>query len=254
MKTTLTLIILSIFITSCTPVVVRPKMIGVIVDEQGKPIENCKVGETFSDKNGKFELSEITQNEFFIRFGNAPVGVSEKIEKKGYEDKRLQARKNRGGVPVGTVWDMDTIRLRKSITYFSQIDLQDIWLASMTKKQDTLFMTKKNQKYDEGKIDIIANVQDTYSNGYYFGIDNLPENVFERHIELDLTDSIINIQRVLIYGNSQTSKKTKYDTLYTQGKWTREDQLFHFNTNLPELNGNYKVDTFNYDSMILIKQ
>ena len=254
MKISFTLISLLLLITSCTSEVIRPKLTGIIVDEQGKPIENCKVGEAFTDKNGKFELLEITQNKFIVRLGGYPVFISEEIKKKGYEDKELVGKSSRGGVSVGTVWDMDTIHLRKNITDFSKINLKNIWLASMTTNVDTLFMTKKNLEYDERKIDVIANSQYTYSTGYYYGIDNLPDNVFERHIELDLTDSILSIQRVLIYGNPKTSDKTKYDTISTQGKWNIENQLFQFETNLTEINGFYKVDDFNYDSMVLIKQ
>ena len=240
-------------ITSCTSEVIRPKLTGIIVDEQGKPVNNCKVGETLTDKNGKFELLELTRNVFIIKLGYVPVFIREDIKKKGYEDRILKARLGRGGVSVGSVLDMGTIRLRKNIVDFSQIDLQGVWLASTTKKLDTLFITKKNVEYDEGKIDVIANRQNTYSTGYYYGIDNLPDNVFERHIELDLTDSILDVQRVLIYGNPKTSEKTQYDTIYTQGKWKIENQLFQFKTNLVEINGFYEVDDFNYDSMVLIK-
>lgn len=255
MKKIFSLLILFILITSCVSKVWRPKLIGIIVDEQGKPIDSCIVGETYTDKNGKFKLSEKTTREFFSVFGDSPIFISEQIRKKGYEPKELIARSGRGGVSKGSIWDMDTVRLRKKILDFSRIKLKDYWLASMTKKLDTVFMTKKVIEYDETKIDVILRNYHTYSKGYYYvGIDNLPENVFERHIELDLTDTILKIQRVLIYGNSITNEKTKYDTIYLQGKWKQKDKTLYFQTDLPEINGTYKVVDFNYDSIELVKQ
>ncbi|MGG6229508.1 hypothetical protein [Tenacibaculum sp. SDUM215027] len=251
----ISLLIIFIITTSCVSKVVRPKLIGVIVNEQGKPIDSCIVGETYTDKNGKFELSEITTREFFSIFGTSSVFISEQIRKEGYEPKDLIARNRYGSVRKGSIWNMDTIFLRKKINNFSKIDLNDYWLASMTKKLDTVFMTKKNLEYDEMKIDFISRNYDTYSKGYYYlGINNLPKNVFERYIELDLTDTILKIQRVLVYGDSITSEKTKYDTVYSQGKWKQDNQLLYFQTDLPEINGTYKVTDFNHDSMELIKQ
>lgn len=255
MKKLFSLLIIFILYTSCEPIVWRPKLTGVIVDEQGKPLDSCIVGETYTDKKGRFQLLEKIDKISLNIFGRPLVFVSEEIRKNGYEPKKLIARSGRGGISKGSVWDMDTIRLRKNIVDFSKVKLKDYWLASMTKKFDTLFMTKKNLEYDKTKIDLISNYCYTYSKGYYYvGIDNLPENIFERHIELDLTNTILKVQRVLIYGNSKTNEKIKYDTIYAEGKWKREDKNLHFTTNLPEINGTYKVIDFNYDSIKLIKE
>jgi len=255
MKKLLLLCILFILFTSCEHIVWRPKLIGVIVDEQGKPIDNCVVGDTYTDKKGRFQLLEKTGKMSLNIFGRPPVFVSEEVRKNGYEPKKLIARSGRGGISKGSVWDMDTIRLRKKIVDFSKVKLKDYWLASMTKNFDTLFMTKKNLEYDKTKIDFISNYCHTYSKGYYYvGIDNLPENIFERHIELDLTNTILKVQRVLLYGNSKTNEKIKYDTICEEGKWKRENKTLHFKTNLPEINGTYKVIDFNHDSIQLIKK
>lgn len=255
MKKIILLFIVSVLCFSCIKKVMRPKLTGVIVDEFGIPIDNCKVGETFTDKNGRFELPEITRRGFISFFGSSPIFISEEISKSGYEKKLLDAKSGRGGVSVGTVWDMDTISMRKIATDFSVIKLEDIWLAGITKNLDTIFLTKKNQEYDEGKIDYIADRCNTYSNGYYYlGIDNLPKNVFERHIELDLTTHNLKVRRVLIYGDTITSKKTKYDTIYSQGEWKQENKRIYFHTNLPEINGVYEVVDFNYDSFELVKK
>ena len=248
-------LLISLLITSCVTQVLRPKLTGNVVDEQGIPLVSCLVGDAYTDKNGNYELPEITAVRLFSFFGGSPIFLGEPVHKEGYEPKELVGSNLRGGVSVGTVWHMDTIRLRKTLTDFSKVTVQDHWLASMTKNLDTVFMTKKDLVYDRTKIDVIANNCDTYARGYYFlGIDNLPENVFERHIALDLTDSILNIQRVLIYGDVKTSEKTKYDTIYTQGKWKQVHKTLFFKTELPELNGSYKVVDFNYDSMALVKQ
>jgi hypothetical protein len=254
MKKIILVLIIYVLIFSCTTKVARPKLIGIIVDEQGGSVDSCMVGETFTDKNGRFELSEITYKGFVSLFGRKPTFIYEEIIKSGYEKRVLSAQSGRGGVSVGNIWDMDTIRLRKINTDFSAIKLKDVWLAGITKNLDTIFLTKKGQEYDEGKIDFISNKCDTYSGGYYYGIDNLPKNVFERHIELDLTTKILKVKRVLIYGDTITSEKTKYDTIYTQGKWVQEHKTISFHTNLPEINGVYNVVDFNYDSMQLVKK
>jgi hypothetical protein len=62
-------LIMSVLIFSCTTKVERPKLTGIIVDEQGVPVYSCMVGETFTDKNGRFELSEITYKGFVSLFG-----------------------------------------------------------------------------------------------------------------------------------------------------------------------------------------
>ncbi|WP_238404578.1 hypothetical protein, partial [Flavobacterium psychrophilum] len=69
-----------------------------------------------------------------------------------------------------------------------------------------------------------------------------------------LTAKILKVKRVLIYGNTITSEKTKYDTIYTQGKWKQEHKTISFHTNLPEINGVYNVVDFNYNSMQLVKK
>lgn len=255
MKNIFLLLFFSILITSCFSNVRRPQLTGTIIDEEGNPIDSCAVGETYTDKNGGFVLVEKINNGFFNFLGGPPVNISEQIRKTGYEPKELAGRGSRGGIRKGSVWDMDTIRLRKEITDFSRIKLKDHWLASMTKQLDTVFMTRKGQEYDVTKIDRIAGALNTYARGYYYlGIDNLPENVFERHIELDLTDTILKLQRVLIYRDPVSSEKKKYDTIYTKGKWKQKQKVLYFETDLAEINGTYKVVKFNYDSMKLVKQ
>ena len=249
------LLIFTTLFTSCITKVIRPKLTGTIVDEMGMPVDSCQVGEAFTNKDGNFVLKEVTHKSLISLFGSSPVFISERINKEGYELKELMAAKQRGGISQGSVWNMDTIRLRKTLTDFSKINMKVTWLTSMTKNLDTVFMTKKNQEYDQSKIDFIANYQDTYARGYYFvGIDNLPANVFERHIELDLKTPVLKLQRVLIYGDPKTSEKTKYDTIYSKGKWKQDFNNLQFQTDLPELNGTYKVVDFNYDSMKLVKQ
>lgn len=239
---------------SCTNEVVRPKITGVIVDELDNPVDSCRVGETITNKHGRFELSEITDTGFISIFGRKPIFINEEIIKSGYEKKMLIAN-SRHGISTGSVWDMDTIRLRKVITDFSLIKLENVWLAGITKNLDTIFLTKKDKEYDQGTIDIISNGCDTYSRGYYFlGIDNLPKSVFERHIELDLTNNILKVKRVLIYGDTITNNKTKYDTLYTQGKWKQEYKTISLHTNLSEINGVYNVVDFNNNSIKLVKK
>lgn len=254
MKNIFRLVIFSLLIFSCTKKVLRPKLTGVIIDEKGAPVDSCNVGETMTDRHGRFELPEITEMGFVTLFGRNPIFIREDIIKRGYEKRFLTAKSGRGGVSEGSAWDMDTIVLRKINKDFASIKLKDLWLAGMTKNNDTVFLTKKDKKYDEGEIDVIASNCDTYSRGYYFGLDNLPKNVFERHIELDLRTDILKVKRVLIYGNTATSEKTKYDTIYTQGQWKQKDKTIFLHSTLSEINGNYNVVDFNHNSIKLVKQ
>ncbi|WP_165748308.1 hypothetical protein [Cellulophaga sp. Z1A5H] len=255
MKKLILCIIFFSLIASCVTQVLRPKLTGTIVDEEGKPLDSCLVRDVYTDDHGNYELPEITSKRLFSFYGGLPIFISERIHKEGYEPKELVGGNSRGGISVGSVWNMDTIRLRKALTDFSKVNVHAHWHASMTKNLDTVFMTKKDLEYDPTKVDFIARRHDTYARGYYFfGIDNLPENVFERHIAVTLADSTLNIQRVLIYGDVKTSEKTKYDTIYAQGKWKQVHKILSFETDLPELNGSYKVVDFNHDSMELIKQ
>jgi len=45
--------------TSCVTTLIRPETKGTILDFNGNPISNCRVGETITDKSGSFTLSQI---------------------------------------------------------------------------------------------------------------------------------------------------------------------------------------------------
>ena len=66
-------LLISLLVTSCVTQVLKPKLTGTIVDEQGKPLDSCLVGDAYTDKNGNYELPEITAVRLFSFFGGLSV-------------------------------------------------------------------------------------------------------------------------------------------------------------------------------------
>lgn len=96
----------------------RPQITGYIYDsESNKPIENCKVGETFSNTTGYFELKEKRYRQFTLWGFEAPMlSVNEKIEKEGYESQNIQfMNPHGGGAKKGNLYNADTLYLKKNI-------------------------------------------------------------------------------------------------------------------------------------------
>jgi hypothetical protein len=102
---------------------------GVIVDFDGNPIQNCTVGSGKTDMNVHFELPEIRKNTFLTELfvmEAPPVFVSENIHKNGYEDKEIQIfDRYGGGAPKGTRRNLDTIYLKET----SYKLLQHSWMV-----------------------------------------------------------------------------------------------------------------------------
>ncbi|WP_300673316.1 carboxypeptidase-like regulatory domain-containing protein [Soonwooa sp.] len=60
------LFLLILMSSSCIQRLRRPDITGRVLDYNGKPIENCIVGETKTDKNGNFHLPAETYNAFLL--------------------------------------------------------------------------------------------------------------------------------------------------------------------------------------------
>lgn len=96
----------------------RPQITGYIYDfESNKPINNCKVGETFSNTKGYFVLNEKRYHQFTLWGFEAPMlMVNEKIEKEDYEQKSIEfMNPHGGGLKKGAQHNVDTIYLKKIV-------------------------------------------------------------------------------------------------------------------------------------------
>lgn len=110
--------VLALTFSSCISRLGRPAISGVIVDENKKPIEGCRVGETTTDINGSFHLKVIRYNKFFIpemfMLEAPPVMVSEIIDKKGYKKDTINIFQTfGGGQKKGAKLDLGMIILKK---------------------------------------------------------------------------------------------------------------------------------------------
>lgn len=95
---------------------VRPLVTGYIYDAHTKvPLPACRVGETFTDSIGYYELDEKRRLQFTLPGIEAPaVLVTAVVTKDGYEnDSIFGYNPFGGGLRRGTTWTMDTIFLER---------------------------------------------------------------------------------------------------------------------------------------------
>lgn len=94
----------------------RPQIVGYIYDADSKqPIQDCKVGEVFSQNNGYFSLDEKRYLQFtFWGFEAPALSVNETVEKECYKSQKIQfINKFGGGVKRGALHNVDTLFLKK---------------------------------------------------------------------------------------------------------------------------------------------
>ena len=101
---------------SCVSRMARPMLTGVIMDRQGRPLPDVRVGEALTDSNGCFYLEEIRYNRFFLTelfvMEAPPVYVEELVSKAGFKTDTIRLHSPfGGGAPKGTRWTVDTLRL-----------------------------------------------------------------------------------------------------------------------------------------------
>ncbi len=195
MKRTIFFISIIVLITSCVSRLRRPEITGIIVDYSGKAITNCKVGEVFTDKNGRFILPEKRYNAFLLTqlfyMEAPPLFVHESIEKKGFEvvDYIKQFNRHGGGAGKGAKSNMDTIYLKKNNQEFDLDSLiQSDWNLSANKNWDTIHVISENfsdrcktQKCDEYDMSYLK-----YTDNFYntLGSKNLPDGIIRREISI----------------------------------------------------------------------
>jgi len=241
--------------TSCVTTLIRPETKGTILDFNGNPISNCRVGETITDKSGSFTLSQIVNRGIRIQLMNCPVFFErpEPVNKEGYEEKWIY--------PFSV--NKDTIYLKKQNANFNfQKIVEDTWMVSSTKKSDTIYMIKYNVKNiyapkTRGFSDFIFKYKQCESSDFNpFGLKNLPEGVFRKSIKIDFnSNGIFQTEKTIQYADKYGHKTTKVnDTILSRGKWySIDDQTIYLQSQFSELNGIYKISDFDYEYIELRK-
>lgn len=140
---------LLLLVFSCISRMQRPILKGTILDYDGNPVANCSVGETVTDKFGKYTLPEIRYNAFLLAeiltMEAGPVFIEEKISKKDFETDFVVGFNRYGtGTRKGTTWDMDTVFLKREKENFSKM-LKGQFDIYTTQKNDTLILKKKKK-------------------------------------------------------------------------------------------------------------
>lgn len=235
--------------SSCIQRLRRPDITGRILDYNGKPIENCIVGETKTDKNGNFHLSTKTHNAFFLTeifvMEAPPLMLRLDLQKEGYEKEHFQAfHKYGGGLPKDTKWNLGDIYLRKKgeSVDINQI-FKDNWKMSFSKSKDTLYLI--NQKLENQSL--------TFKDDEFYSLYNqftsdygksdslkkvLPKGVGSREIKLQIRDKNLNIDVLTKY----MIRDKKDDSIRYSGTWNlAKDSVMTFKTSYNDLNGNFKV-------------
>ena len=223
--------ILSLGLSSCISRLARPQITGFVVDYDKKPIMGCQVGETLTDKNGRFILPERRYNEFLLTemmvMEAPPLFVFESIEKDGFEsDIIYMSSPFGGGIQKGAKYPMDTIFLKKVDQKF---DLQAIlhdskWNIGYTKDADTLYLVKDGfEKWCKtSRCKPFITKYDRLTDNYYHTNDkNLPDGMIRRltTVELNRTNSALKLQQIRQYESTFDGPNIPPDTLNTKGAW-----------------------------------
>ncbi|SKB91731.1 hypothetical protein SAMN05660841_03076 [Sphingobacterium nematocida] len=243
------LIIAILLLSSCVSRLIRPSLIGTIVDFDGNPVENCTVGSAKTDKYGYFKLAEIRKNRFFfteVFAMEAPsIFVSEHIHKDGYKDEKIEIfHKYGGGLPKGTQWSLDSIHIMESSFDDYAKLLQNSWIAVDVSDENALYLLRHNfkERCKTKKCNIISNKLYPYinkSSGDTMAISthlNLKEN------------GQMDVVKIRHYGYKSSSAPDfkANDTLRTWGKWSFKSNNLLLSSDFKEINGNYLVSEAEY--------
>ncbi len=242
-------LLLSLILSSCIKRLGRPEITGRILDYNGKPIEDCIVGETKTDANGQFHLSTKTYNAFFLTelfaMEAPPMMVSFEIKKNGYEDDNFEAfHKYGGGLSKNTKWNLGDIYLRKKgeAVDVNQI-FKDNWKMSFTKSKDTMYLVSQkleNRNLTERSSELYS-LYDQFTSDY--GKSDslkkvLPKTVGSRDIKLQIQDKNLKIDVLTKY----MVRDKEDDSLRYSGTWNlAKDSVMTFKTSYKDLNGNFKI-------------
>ncbi len=250
---------LCLLITSCVSRLSRPMITGVITDFDGKPIENCTVGEATTDQNGNYSLPELRYREFFLSLEAPPLLVSEQIIKEGYHSKHIQRFSSFGGsARKGAKWKLDTIRLKKEKQKLSDITNTQ-WNISATKNNDTIYFIKSNYTQTCISYDCqnFYSKYDQYADNYYnSNSKNLPEGILKRYITISFKpQAVFKGQKIVQYidNKQHLTKQRPNDTIQISGEWNLNNNKLIIKSELEEFQGTFKLSEFDYEYMKWIK-
>lgn len=239
----------SLILSSCIKRLGRPEITGRILDYNGKPIEDCIVGETKTDANGQFHLSTKTYNAFFLTeifaMEAPPMMVNFEIKKDGYIADAFDAfHRYGGGLSKDTKWNLGDIYLRKKgeVVDVNQI-FKDNWKLSFSKSKDTMYLVsqKLNNGYSTAKNSEVYRLYDQFTSDYA-KTDSLkkvfPKDVGSREIKLQIQDKNLKIDVLTKY----MIRDKEDDSLRYSGTWNlAKDSVMTFKTSYKDLNGNFKI-------------
>lgn len=263
-------VLLSLFLmvsfSSCISRLSRPAISGVIVDYDKKPVADCQVGETLTDKNGKFYLTEKRYSKFLLSelmvMEAPPLNVMEPITKAGFESDAISLFNPRGGGQAeGAKYQIDTIFLKKTNQQFdiNSMLANNTWNLSYTKNADTIYILSSKFK-DWCKTENCRAFYNNYEvltdNYYHSSSKNLEDGVMKRFIEVRFnSDHSGQLQQVQHYKHTYEGPNKPNDTLHTNMNWTftKPDVIKFVIPKQAEISQPYKIVMVDLYQMMLIK-
>lgn len=259
-------LVLMVSLSSCISRLSRPAISGVIVDYDKKPVADCQVGETRTDKNGKFYLTERRYNKFLLSeimmMEAPPVNVMEPITKEGFNSDAISLFNPRGGGQAkGAKYQIDTIFLKRTNQQFDINGLlaNNTWNLSYTKNADTIYMVSPKFK-DWCKTENCRAFYNNYEvltdNYYHSNGNNLKDGIIKRFIEVRFNgDHSGKLQQVQHYKHTYEGPNKPSDTLHTNITWAfrKPDVIKFVIPKQAEINQPYKIVMVDLYQMMLIK-
>ena len=265
---------------SCISRSVRPAIMGYVYDYNNKPVPNCKVGETLTDKDGKFFLEEKRSNRFFLTeifaMEAPPSFYVITIAKDGYQTYNLDFfDKYGGGRPKGTKDNWDTVYIKQKNQIIKPANyIYTKWKFAANKDLDTLYGTNSNFSLSSPITDNLS-----FSSKMEYGLDYKFENKVKpdaawstESYNLKTTYLImLNLngtyhgKKIRNYRNAwkhrmeyERTYRESYtipsDSVYTNGKFKLANNQIIFDVAFNKSSNIYKIDSIDRDVMILTRQ
>lgn len=262
----LLLLLLMASFSSCISRLSRPAISGVIVDYDKNPIADCRVGETTTDKNGKFYLTEKRYSKFLLSemmiMEAPPLWVMEPITKAGFDSDAITlSNPHGGGQAKGAKYQIDTIFLKKVNQQFDVARLlaDKTWNLSYTKHADTIYMVspKFNEWCKTENCRAFYNSYEVLTDNYYHSSSkNLSGDVIKRFIEVRFNaDRSGQLQQIQHYKHTYEGPNKPTDTLKTRINWTfkKPEHIRFVIPQKAEISHLYKIAMLDLYQMMLIK-
>ncbi|TDQ08303.1 carboxypeptidase-like regulatory domain-containing protein [Pedobacter metabolipauper] len=216
---------------SCVSRLSRPQITGVVVDYDKKPVAGCKVGEVFTNKDGRFTLPERRYNAFILSelmvMEAPPLMVHEPVEKNGYEKDAISMFSSHGGgQSKGAKYSADTIFLKKTNQQFdiSALLSSGNWKLSYTKNADTIYLIKDGFKEwcKTERCEPFYNAYEVLTDNYYHTqAKNLPAGMIKRfiNVQFDTEKAALQLQETRQYESTFDGPNKEPDLLTASGTW-----------------------------------